>query len=153
MQWFGEFAINPQDRAALKTMFRDPAQPVEIEATIEYSESEKAFLVSHASDLVWPIAWQRATGQRMDYWTFNRMAIATQLAQYRETVEGLVGEITTELVNALSSSDTHELAVAIPPDGNLSIQTCVPAEVSFQAYEPQNLGVIEFHSASRAYPR
>jgi AAA domain, putative AbiEii toxin, Type IV TA system len=153
MQWFAEFAINLQDRSALKTMFRDPAQPIQIAAGIEFSSDEKAFMKHSASELVWPIAWERATGQRMDYWTFNRMAIATQLAQHREVLEHLVAQITSELVSALDATDEHELAVAITPEGDLSIETCVPAEVSFQAYEPQNLGIIEYHSASRAYPR
>jgi hypothetical protein len=153
MQWFAEFAINLQDRSALKAMFRDPAQPVHIAASIEFSASEKAYMKDRAADLVWPIAWQRATGQPMDYWTFNRMAIATQLAQYREEIDDLIGEITAALNAALDASDGHELAVAITPDGDLSIKTCVPAEVSFQAYEPDNLGIIEYHSASRAYPR
>jgi hypothetical protein len=152
MQWFAEFAINPQDRSALKSMFRDPAQPVRIAAAIEFSDAEKSFLISRASDLVWPIAWQRATGQRMDYWTFNQMAIATQLAQYSDVVEGLVTQITANLVSALNAT-SHRLAVEIAPDGSLVIEECIPAEVSFQAYEPQNLGLIEFHSASRAYPR
>jgi hypothetical protein len=153
MQWFAEFAINLQDRAALKTMFRDPGEPVEIAATIEFSADEKAFMRARAGDLVWPIAWQRATGQRMDYWTFNRMAIATQLAQYRAELESLVAQITEQLDSALDATNVHELAVAITPDGDLSIETCVPAEVSFQAYAPDSLGIIEYHSASRAYPR
>jgi hypothetical protein len=153
MQWFAEFAINLQDRSALKAMFRDSARPVEIAATIEFTEGEKAFLEQSASQLVWPIAWARATGQRMDYWTFNRMAIATQLAQHREAVETLVSEITSELRSALQATDQHQLAVAITPEGSISIEPCVPAEVSFQAYEPASLGIIEYHAASRAYPR
>ncbi len=64
IQWFGEFAINLQDRESLRRMFRDPTSPVEISATIQYSEAEQAFLINHSADLVWPIAWQRVTGQR-----------------------------------------------------------------------------------------
>ena len=65
IQWFGEFAINLQDRESLRRMFRDPTSPVEISATIQYSEAEQAFLINHSADLVWPIAWQRVTGQRL----------------------------------------------------------------------------------------
>ncbi|MCW2963252.1 MAG: hypothetical protein JWO17_504 [Actinomycetia bacterium] len=153
MQWFGEFAINPQDRTAIRAMFRDLNEPVEIAATIEFSQTEREFLIANAADLVWPLAWQRATGQRMDHWSFNRMAIATQLAQHRDAVQALIDEITNKLVAALNNNEEHQLLVAITPDSNLDIQECVPAEVSFQAYEPQHLGVIEYHSAQRAYPR
>ncbi|MGH2742880.1 MAG: AAA family ATPase, partial [Thermoleophilaceae bacterium] len=63
LQWFSEFAINPQDTHAFREIFRDPTVPVEISATIEYAEPERTFLVEQGADLIWPIAWQRVTGQ------------------------------------------------------------------------------------------
>jgi hypothetical protein len=153
MQWFGEFAINPQDATALKGIFRDPSVPVTISATVEYAESERAFLLEKAADLVWPIAWQRVTGQRMDYWTFNRMAIATQLGHFRPMVEQQVTEISAALAKALAEESVFHLSVVISPDGNIALQPCLTAEVSFQAYEPLSLGIIDHHSASRAYIR
>ena len=152
MQWFGEFAINVQDKGALRRMFRDPASGVEVSATIEFAPSEREFLTNHASDLLWPLAWQRVTGQRMDHWSFNRMAIATQLDQYREPVESLVAELEQVLRKELES-ESHTIALCISPDGNFELADCLPAQVSFQAFEPESLGIIEYHSASRAYVR
>lgn len=152
MQWFGEFAIDLQDRDALRRMFRDAAQPVQIAATIEFAESERAFMLAQASDLLWPLAWERVTGQRMDHWSFNRMAIATQLDQYRAAVEAMLAQLSSELQAALAL-DVHTVAVEISPNGNLDTARCLPAEVSFQAYQPAHLGIIEHHSASRAYTR
>jgi hypothetical protein len=152
-QWFGEFGINLQDREALRRMFRDPARPVQIAATIEYAPAERQFLLDNSAELVWPIAWQRVTGQALDHWSFNRMAIATQLAQYRPQAEQQVTQITAELVGALLGATTHQMSVEIRPDGDLLVTQCIPAEVSFQAFKPLDLGIIEFHSASRAYTR
>jgi energy-coupling factor transporter ATP-binding protein EcfA2 len=152
MQWFSEFAINPQDSRAFRQVFRDPTMPVEISATIEYAESERTFLHESAADLIWPIAWARVTGQRMDYWTFSRMAIATQLGHFRPAVEQQVATLQAELAAAMQSS-IHRIAIQLRPDGNIQLADCLPAEVSFQAYAPNDLGVIEYHSASRAYPR
>ncbi|MGH9961515.1 MAG: AAA family ATPase, partial [Pyrinomonadaceae bacterium] len=152
LQWFSEFAINPQDTHAFREIFRDPTVPVEISATIEYAEPERTFLVEQGADLIWPIAWQRVTGQRMDYWSFSRMAIATQLGHFRPEVEKQVAALSTALLDAMKTT-THHLSLSLHPDGNIQIAPCVPAEVSFQAYAPQSLGVIEFHSASRAYVR
>jgi predicted ATPase len=153
MQWFGEFAINPQDSRALRAIFRDDTASVTIAATIEFAESERGFIAERMADLVWPIAWQRVTGQRMDYWTFNRMAVATQLGHFRPMVEAQVSAISADLSAALAASSQFELAVQISPDGNIALAPCLPAEVSFQAYEPLSLGIIEHHSASRAYVR
>ena len=79
LQWFGEFSINTQDTEALKRLFRDRAKPIEISGTIEFATREIEFIKKHAEELVQALAWQEVTGQRIDYWTFNRMAIATQL--------------------------------------------------------------------------
>lgn len=152
MQWFGEFAIDLQDRDALGRMFRDPAQPVEISATLEFTDSECQFMVQQGSELLWPLAWERVTGQRMDHWSFNRMAIATQLDQYREAVEQLLTTLSAELKQALVST-TQTIALEISQNGNLATARCLPAEVSFQAYQPAHLGIIEHHGASRSYTR
>ncbi|MBI5104182.1 MAG: AAA family ATPase [Solirubrobacterales bacterium] len=57
-----------------------------------------------------------------------------------------------DLVQALEE-DTHELSVEVRADGSLNVQHCPPAFVSFRAYEPEDLGIIEYHSASRTYTR
>lgn len=153
VHWFGEFGIDLQDREALRRMFRDPSQPVEISARIEYAEAEKDFLLNNAADLAWPIAWQRVTGQRLDHWSFSRMAIVTQLGQYREAAESQVNMITQQLTDALQHSTEHLISVSISPGADISVTQCTPAEVSFQAFRPDDLGIIEYHSASRAYTR
>jgi len=152
MQWFGEFEINLNDRKGLSRMFRDPAQPVEIAAVIEFAESERTFMRDNAADLIWPLAWQRVTGQAVDHWSFNRMAIATQLVQYKEPVEKLVSVLAEQLNQDLTQPQLT-IALAIRPNGALEIAPCLPAEVSFQAYRPHDLGIVEYHSASRSYVR
>ncbi len=152
MQWFGEFEINLNDRRGLSRMFRDPTQPVEIAAVIEFAESERAFMRDNAADLIWPLAWQRVTGQAVDHWSFNRMAIATQLVQYKEPVEQLVKVLTEQLNQDLNTAQLT-IALNIRPDGALETAPCLPAEVSFQAYHPNDLGIVEYHSASRSYVR
>src|SRR6476620_2489804 len=152
MQWFGEFEINLNDRHGLSRMFRDPTQPVEIAAVIEFAASERAFMRDNAADLIWPLAWQRVTGQAIDHWSFNRMAIATQLAQYKEAVEQLVTTLAHSLDQELNGTQ-HTISLTIRPDGTLETAPCLPAEVSFQAYQPNDLGIIEYHSATRSYTR
>jgi hypothetical protein len=108
-QWFGEFAINLQDRNAMKRMFRDPAQQIEITAEIEFAQGEADYMISNGGDLIWPIAWQRVTGQPMDYWSFSRTAILTQLVgPNRQETETLVGTLWDELREVLGSHDLRE---------------------------------------------
>jgi predicted ATPase len=152
MQWFSELAINVQDRRELRRVFRDPSQPIEITAVIDFSDAEKQFMLENRADLVWPIAWQRATGQRIDHWSFNQMAIATQLAQHQQEVDAEVAALSTQLKEALAAPD-QTISLTITPDGSIDQAECLPAHVSFQADRPDNLGIIEYHSASRTYTR
>lgn len=135
LQWFTEFAINPQDKTAFRQIFRDPTEPVTIEATIEFAPSERDFIISRAADLLWPIAWQRVTGQRMDYWTFSRMAVATQLDYVRPSVEAQIATLENELRAAIAVP-VLQLAIQIRPDGSIPITPCLPAQAAFQAFEP-----------------
>jgi hypothetical protein len=152
MQWFSEFAINPQDRAGLRKVFRDPTTALEIRADVEFTASEREYMQQNGGDLIWPLAWEEVTGQRIDYASFNQMAVATQLRQHGPTVEKVVAETWDALRQELSNPH-HVMQLRIPPDGNMAIDRCLPAEISFQAYQPASLGVVEYHSASRAYAR
>lgn len=151
-QWFGEFSVNMQDRESVRRLFRDPSKPIEISASIEFDGVEVEFIREDAEELVEPLAWQAATGQAFDYWTFSRMAIATQLRQYRPHVNQLIEQLASEVRNALDSQP-HTISLSISPDGSFETADCKPAEVAFQAYQPDKLGVIEYHSASRSYTR
>jgi predicted ATPase len=152
MQWFGEFAINAHDREELRRVFRDPARPVEIRAVIEFAQAERDYMYANADGLLWPLAWQQVTGQRIDTWTFSHMMVGPQLAQWQQPVEARVEELASELRTSLQQSE-HELGLRIPPDGGLVRIPCPPAEAAFPADEPEFLGIIEYHSASRAYTR
>ena len=152
MQWFTELAINVQDRNELQRMFRDPAVPVEIEAVIELSTSEQQFMLEQSADLVLPIAWQNVTGQRMDHWSFNRMSIAMQLAQHQTEMNTAVAALSEQLARDLADPK-YTISLTITPDGNILKSECLPIEVSFQADQPEHLGIIEYHSASRTYTR
>ena len=102
----------------------------------------------NAEALVLPIAWQEVTGQPVDFWTFNRMAVATQLPQFQQRLSPAVQRLSTEVRNALAAGTIHDLSLVIEPNGDLRISDCKPAEVAFQAYEPNHLGVIEYHSST-----
>ncbi len=151
-QWFNEFAVNLQDKNSLNKLFRDPRQPIVVEATISFAESEVSFLKASAESLVQVLAWQEVTGQPVDPWTFSRMAVATQLRQLQPQLSAAIARLAGDVRGALEA-DTHELSLTIMPNGDMSIAVRKPAEAVFQAYEPDNLGVIEFHSASRSYLR
>ena len=152
-QWFTEFAINLQNQQAIRKLFRDPSSPIKIDATFSFTDSEVAYMSQNTEALVQPIAWQEVTGQPVDFWTFNRIAVATQLPQVQARLAPAVQRLSSEVRQALSKTSVHALSLVIEPSGDLRLEECKPAEVAFQAYEPEHLGVLEYHSASRSYAR
>jgi predicted ATPase len=151
-QWFGEFQINLQDTEAIKKLFRNPSSPIVIEATISFSNEEIVYMHANVEKLVQPIAWQEVTGQPVDYWTFNKMAFATQLRQYQAPLAAAIAKLSREILDHLGD-ERQTLGMQISPTGDISLKECKPAELAFQAYEPDHIGQIEYHSASRSYSR
>jgi predicted ATPase len=151
-QWFGEFAINLADKQAVRRMFRDSDRSIDIVANFELSPQERGYMIDNAAELLWPIAWERVTKQRIDPYGFNRMSIASQLEQLRAPVEEKVAELQVEL-QAMATTANYEITLTIDPDSNMSITPCLPVTVAFQTDMPEHLGVIEYHGASRAYTR
>lgn len=151
-QWFGEFQINLQDRSSLRKLFRDVNATIQIEATVSFSVEERNYLRENAESVVQPIAWQEVTGQPVDYWSFSRIAVATQLLH----VQPQLAQATKRLVDEVQSAadnPIHTLKLEIAPNGEIGIAPSRLVEAAFQAYAPDNLGVIEYHSASRSYSR
>ncbi|GAC1603896.1 MAG: hypothetical protein NVS3B21_32770 [Acidimicrobiales bacterium] len=152
-QWFGEFQINLSDPSAIRKLFRDQDKPIQIEATLSFSDAEQVFLHGNADSLVQPIAWQQVTGQPVDYWTFSRIAVATQLRTNQAELQAASRRLADEVRHAVLDRPSHRLAILISPTGEIATADCKVAEVAFQAYAPDRLGVIEYHSASRTYSR
>ena len=152
-QWFGEFAINLGDPSSATKLFRDPQSPIEIRATISFSESEARFLGEDTERLVQALAFQEVTGQPVDYWSFSQISVATQLRSHGPHIEEVARRLSEDVRGALAASSRHDLALTIHPSGHMRAAECKPAEVAFQAYEPSRLGVIEYHSASRTFAR
>ena len=152
-QWFGEFNINIQDPKTISKLFRDFDQPINIEATISFVDEEVAYIRKNLDALVQPIAWQEVTRQPVDYWTFTRLAFATQLRQMQPEITAAASRLSTEIQEELDSTEVHKITLQILPTGQMQTAVCKTAEAAFQAYEPEHLGVIEYHSASRTYSR
>lgn len=152
LQWFGEFSINVHDQSGLARMLRDPNTELYIGAEIEFAVEEIQHLTGSLEELAFPLAWQRVTGQRLDFFSLSRMAVATQINQYQERLEREIESIRLEVAQALAIGP-QLLELRIRPDRSFSVTDNRPAEVVFQAYQPEKLGVVEYHSASRAYTR
>jgi hypothetical protein len=154
MQWFGELSIDFQNRANIRKIFQDPAKPVEISATLEFSESEVAYVLANAAELVWPLAWERVSGQRVDAGGFRRANLSpSQVEQFGEMANQKTEEMASQL-QILKENRSQKLSLTVRADGvPLDRTPCLAAEVAFPHYRRGDLGIIDYQSASRFYPR
>jgi AAA domain, putative AbiEii toxin, Type IV TA system len=152
-QWFGEFNINLNHTDQVHRMFRDRTQPVELSATLQFSESERSYIKEHAADLLWPFAWQRITNRRVDFATFSRASVGPREENFLKPANELVSQLLPQLLHAIERSDSFRISLVVTPDGQMNAEPCLPVEVVFPTDIPRHLGLIEYHSASRAYSR
>ncbi|RRR48258.1 hypothetical protein EHH44_02580 [Mycolicibacter terrae] len=151
MQWFGEFQIDMNDREQFRRLFRDPEKPVHIAATIELHDSEKDYLDANAERVVEPAAWALAIGQPIPSAAFSP-AVATQFRQHGEAAQRNIVSLALALRQTLTEPE-HHISLTIGSDLKLLHTPNFIVEMIFQTYAPDHLGVIEYHSASRAYQR
>jgi len=151
-QWFGEFGIDLGDTSQVSRMFRDPSQAIRISASIELAQREVEYLRLEAESVVEPLVWRAVTGQALETVSFSRTALATQFSQYGEQVARQKNERAARLRTSLNGQP-FRISVEVYPDGNLGISPNETVEAIFQTYDPEHLGILDYHSASRAYQR
>ncbi|MGA6209303.1 ATP-dependent nuclease [Nocardia testacea] len=151
--FFSELQINLDEPHGLARLFRDSSKPIKISAVVEFPREEREYIRDNAEELLEPWVWSLETGEDVAYGRFAHMAMAAQnegrVREVREKAKELL-----PLVNEALSRVRSEIGITIAP-GAHSIETIPNYAVSlaFSTYAPGNVGVIEYHSASRTYLR
>ena len=151
-QWYGEFQINLSDPESMWRLFRDKTRPLEISAEISLDPSEKQYLNENAERLLERIVWRQVLGREVEPGALGAMAMSTELRVHGESVRARAAEWAAALRSELEQP-VYELALGIPTTAQPEIAQCMVADVVFQTYEPKAIGVIDYHSAGRAYNR
>jgi AAA domain, putative AbiEii toxin, Type IV TA system len=152
MQWFGEFQINPNDLLTFRALFRDPVRPVTMLAHLQLAGDEISFLQANAEAVFEPLVWAELTNQAPDAFGFSSLGYSGQFPHLIGAVAALTAQRAAELRSELGHA-AHTLSLTVPPGGGISIVPSTVARVVFQTFKPQQLGIIDFHSASRTYAR
>jgi predicted ATPase len=153
-QWWGEFNIR-LDRPGkdIRRIFGNPDRPLRIRATIELSSSELEFLRSSAQDIVRGRIWEEiAPGVQRAH--FGGGPTVAQLQRtYGPEVERRTAAETQVVIEALQRPQlTAELTVQ-PGGVDYQVASNSALELLFSTYEPNKLGVFDYHGAQRNYNR
>ncbi len=151
--WFGEFQINVnQQQGVWISLFQNKSLPLKVDAGIVLSETEQSYLREHAKELLTEHIWKDVVPE-LASWRFIE---ATPLAANLRVHQGEVDErVLAALPGFLSeiAKTIHEANVTILPNGSIETTPSLLLEVVFSRYDPQHIGIIDYHGATRNYGR
>lgn len=151
--WFGEFQISVnRDRNNWLVMLQTLDRSLVVSAEIALSESEIAFVRANASKLLTSQAWKEIAPETAGWNDVAATPLAANLRVHQSEVEEKVSKDMSQLQDGLAQS-IHIGRIEIATDGEVTATPSPVLQLLFSQYDPQNLGIIDFHGANRNYNR
>lgn len=153
-QWLGEFQINrQQDPWEMRKLLRNKERIAEIEIVIALHNSERQYLLDKAEQVAEEAALIELQ-PGMDYrnWRQRIRVIGDQARGFVQQVEARRAQLVEELLSELRKGE-HSGLVAIHQNGQVRIQRNLVLESIWKIYDPQIVGLIDYHGSHRHYDR
>ena len=153
--WLNEFQIS-RDPSEMKSILRNKQMPAHINVTLTLHDREKLHLHEHSDRFMEEFAWnQLYPGSKYRLWQQRvriegeqNPALLDQLAQVKKLTHTFVRNLHNELQKNEISGE-----VTILPSGQVTIQRNLVLESIWRIYDPQNVGVVNYHGSHRHYTR
>jgi predicted ATPase len=150
--WFSEFQIDIQNRPGdLKVIFQNPDEPLEVTAEFSFAPAEVNNIQRQAETLLRDMLWDElAPGHP------RKTERGVVMSNFGESFVEIDERVKTDLPPLMSSIATAKAMarVTIRPHGK-GVE-CPPSpllKLVFSTYAPSDIGIIDFHGASRTYTR
>ncbi|MDE0152629.1 MAG: AAA family ATPase [Gammaproteobacteria bacterium] len=154
--WVQEFQINAKSEPwELKKLLRQSEKKADIKVAIELSTRESEYIREKQDDLLQEAAFGRLfPGRYAEEWRRLRQegGIANLQA---DTIRALAQEqerLKVQLKRELENL-TQEAHVTIFPEGRVSRGDNIALETIWRIYEPERVGIIDYHGSHRNYAR
>jgi hypothetical protein len=151
--FFGEFQIRLGQRSEeILGIFQDRTRPMEISAEIELAPDELAYLMTSGKELLKDQIWKELVPDLASWRYVGIQPMATHLRIHEPEVARRVEEQWPTVSEELNSPP-HLAALRIEPDGKQLTAASRVLELVFSTYDPSNLGIVDYHGATRNYQR
>lgn len=150
--WFGESQIQlNREFVELLGIFQDRTKPVSISASFALSDREKIYLRTNLRELLRRELVEEYRGRRGNIARNGSRSRSAEERDLAATVDAKMKHLTP----AIESVDLQlqQAELLINPTGEVCIHQNLLLELLFSVYDPQNIGVLDYHSASRTYNR
>lgn len=151
--WLGEFQIDAKSPAEMRKVLRDKNRSARVRLVLALHSGEVEYLRSKADD----IGERTAVGILLPgvgfpEWRQRVQASGQQAQQVSQQVEDLAKSVSAELNRGLARAN-HEGVVEVQPTGAVSLASNVVLQAVWSMYEPQNVGIVDYHGPQRHFSR
>ncbi len=152
--WFDEFQLRGGNREiTFEKVLRDKTKPLTISAELELSDSEISFLKKNGKRLIESILWKTYSNKNnIGVIDINSKSFAQQYRQYGETVDKETKAALVHLKKQIKENTFHGKA-EFYIDNEPVISSNIILEIIFSTFEPDNIGIIDYHGAHRNYQK
>lgn len=151
--YVNEFQLRSQGQNRdFRAVMRDQTKPTIIAGQIELSDRERTYMLGEGQWMVKELVWKERYPQIPTH-RGEVIAIVSAVLQKQITeVEALAEDKMTELRTALSSPKLNG-QLTIRARGGAMISNNVGLRLLFQYFEPNHMGIVDYHGSHRSYNR
>lgn len=153
-QWFSEFNINiGRSKNSWLPLLQNKEKPLEIRASVSLSEYEKTYLIENSEELLKEHIWRTITYSAEGHnHSRNVASLAANLRTHEPDVQKKYNALLKPFLKELQA-EKIEGVVRLEPNGRAFTEESALLELIFSLYEPEHIGVVDFHSANRTFSR
>jgi len=149
--WWQEKSLSIDDRTSAIEVLRLKNRDGRIIATIKLEETEKEFIRRDTQQLTERLALlELFPNLRTHYTSLWNWRSVPELVRYEKEILARTADMQTDIRRDLAGVEIQG-EVTIQRDGTLRIVPNRALTYIFSTFEPDNLGVIDFHAAERSY--
>lgn len=150
--WLAEFGLQ-QGQNPFSRVLQDPTRPFVVHASISLTDDEKAWLRSHASELLRSSIYKKMYPNGIPSPAVGRGRVIAQSLQGNEP--HVQQQIFAQLPAFLQEIEQSRLNATLTcsPSGEANRTPSVALEQIFSLYDGKNVGIIDYHSPHRTFVR
>lgn len=150
--WFSEFQLGINDASLLKVM-SDRTKNMRIALEVELAETERVWLAANAESLIRLAVWRQVAPNAVSGWRMmGASGLAEDMRVHEPEVQRRAAAELPIMLQQLESS-RHRGEFVVMPDSTIHFDTNMVLTRLFSTYEPQHLGIVDYHGPQRNYAR
>jgi energy-coupling factor transporter ATP-binding protein EcfA2 len=144
--YFNEFQVNLDNPEEVRSLFYERDKPLRISAEFSFLASEIDFMKKSVPRTIREMLWKQHRANR------GRGRIYDVLAEVSEQIDKTAQESAERIIDQLSLAP-QRASVTLDASPHISVENNEALQFAFSIYDPNHVGIIDYHSASRTYQR